>query len=236
MVIINADDFGLSQSVNNAIVECFAKGYINRTTIMTNMPCSNFCYSLAIANGFLPNVGLHLVLDEGEPLSEKIKDNKKFCKDGQFIRGWFAKPINKIYLSRYDMNCLKEEIEAQMFRYREMGFILKHLDSHHFVHTSSPLLTNLICRLAHEHGFTSMRTVAYSPNEGAIKRAIKVIIKNTIQGQFETTKYFAHYYLRNSSVDDIEYMTHPDIIDGCTVDVINRKTNTVKPFELNVSS
>ena len=37
-MIINADDFGYSESVNKAISDCFERGLINRTTIMVNMP------------------------------------------------------------------------------------------------------------------------------------------------------------------------------------------------------
>ena len=37
-MVINADDFGYSESVNKAISDCFEKGLINRTTIMVNMP------------------------------------------------------------------------------------------------------------------------------------------------------------------------------------------------------
>ena len=36
-VIINADDFGYSSQVNEAVAECFRTGVINRTTIMVNM-------------------------------------------------------------------------------------------------------------------------------------------------------------------------------------------------------
>jgi chitin disaccharide deacetylase len=36
-ILINADDFALKSSVNNAIVELFNKRLINSTTLMTNM-------------------------------------------------------------------------------------------------------------------------------------------------------------------------------------------------------
>lgn len=35
---INADDFGLSESVNRAIIESFQKGCVTSATQMVNMP------------------------------------------------------------------------------------------------------------------------------------------------------------------------------------------------------
>jgi predicted glycoside hydrolase/deacetylase ChbG (UPF0249 family) len=37
-LIINADDFGLCESVNKGIVEAHANGVLTSTTIMSNMP------------------------------------------------------------------------------------------------------------------------------------------------------------------------------------------------------
>ena len=36
MTIINADDFGLSESATNAITEAFRKGLISDTTMLAN--------------------------------------------------------------------------------------------------------------------------------------------------------------------------------------------------------
>lgn len=37
-LIINADDFGISNDVNRAILQSFQEGLISSATIMTNMP------------------------------------------------------------------------------------------------------------------------------------------------------------------------------------------------------
>ena len=37
-IIVNADDFGSSRSINEAISLAFSYGYIQRTSIMVNMP------------------------------------------------------------------------------------------------------------------------------------------------------------------------------------------------------
>ena len=69
-MVINADDFGYSESVNKAISDCFEKGLINRTTIMVNMPQAEAASELARTNGFFDKVGLHINLTEGKALSD----------------------------------------------------------------------------------------------------------------------------------------------------------------------
>ena len=51
-LIVNADDFGISHEVNEAISLCFMKGYINQTTIMVNMPF--FCEAIEMAKKYAP--------------------------------------------------------------------------------------------------------------------------------------------------------------------------------------
>lgn len=38
MIIVNADDFGCSKVINQAIMTCLDRGLISSTTIMANMP------------------------------------------------------------------------------------------------------------------------------------------------------------------------------------------------------
>lgn len=197
---------------------------------MTNMPAFDECYQIASTNGFLDKVGIHLVLDEGVPLTETIKRNPHFCKDGRFIKAWYAKPMRKFFICKNDRICLEAEIEAQIKKFKDTGFISKHIDSHHFVHTSSPIVVDIVCRIAKKYGFTSMRTIAIADGENFIKRILKGFIKNKIETNFITTANFAPYKKYPLDIDDIEYMAHPDLINGDVVDVLSRKTNESRGF------
>ena len=68
-LIVNADDFGRSESVNRAICEAFEKGRVNSTTLMANMPAAKEAYELAKKGGFADKVGIHLNITEGMPMS-----------------------------------------------------------------------------------------------------------------------------------------------------------------------
>lgn len=71
--LINADDFGLSEEVNEAIIYGFQQGFLDRTSLMVNMPFCADAVRKARQYGFDDKVGLHLNLVQGTPLTEPIK-------------------------------------------------------------------------------------------------------------------------------------------------------------------
>lgn len=52
-IIVNADDFGKTHTINLAIAECFNKGLITNTTIMVNMPFADEAVEIAKQEVFL---------------------------------------------------------------------------------------------------------------------------------------------------------------------------------------
>ena len=84
-MIVNADDFGLSPRVNQAIVRAFDEGLISSTTVMANMPAFAEASAIARDRGLLDHVGAHLVLTEGDPLTDTMRRCGRFCDaDGRF--------------------------------------------------------------------------------------------------------------------------------------------------------
>ena len=51
-IIINADDFGLSRSVNQAIIDVYKKGNLTSTTLLVNMPGTEDAIQQAESNPF----------------------------------------------------------------------------------------------------------------------------------------------------------------------------------------
>lgn len=62
--ILNADDYGKNRQVTDAIANCFAKGGLDRTTIMVSMPDADRAVAIAKEYGFADKIGLHLDLTE----------------------------------------------------------------------------------------------------------------------------------------------------------------------------
>ena len=78
-MIVNADDFGLSEEVNKAICLAFSKGLIDRTTLMVNMPAASSAMKMASEEGFIDRVGLHVNLTGGRPLTAGITGDDVMC-------------------------------------------------------------------------------------------------------------------------------------------------------------
>ena len=157
MYIINADDFGLSVEVNQAIARCFREGLINRTTIMVNMPYAEAAAEIAREQGFADSVGLHINLAEGPALTRACQKNRMLCDEQGFFKGTFhLKLVNRFFVDGACSKAIAAEVEAQIQKYIEMGFTLMHADSHRYIHTYYSV-AKVVHPLLVQYGFRSMR-------------------------------------------------------------------------------
>lgn len=141
-LIINADDFGYSAEANRAIVATFSKGFCSSTTIMANMPGFEEACQMSHDNDLTKCIGLHLVLSEGEPLTDKIKKCPRFCNSEGYFRRLGKKRI--FALSSKEKDALSREISAQIDRCRKFGIPLSHVDSHHHIHDEWGICSTLL--------------------------------------------------------------------------------------------
>jgi predicted glycoside hydrolase/deacetylase ChbG (UPF0249 family) len=130
LIVVNADDFGMSSGVNNAILKSFDMGWISTTTIMCNMPGFEEACEFAREKKLIDRIGIHLNLTEGFPLSEKIKKLKKFCdQDGRMYKSFKGHLFNSS-----EREAVYEELEMQLKRLNSFGISPTHADSHHHSH------------------------------------------------------------------------------------------------------
>ena len=61
LLIINADDFGITKGTNEAIVNLFEEKSITSTSIMIPCPDSNEALEIGNSKG-ITNIGIHLTL------------------------------------------------------------------------------------------------------------------------------------------------------------------------------
>ncbi len=146
MIIINADDFGLSKDINLAIFESFKSGLISSTTMIVNINDSfedalNYVSSKKISNH---QIGLHLNLEEGVPLTQGIRDIDFICNsEGHFFFNFRVK--NRFFLDKYVKFCVQEELSAQIEKFIDnLGFLPSHVDSHNHTHTEFAMIRSLL--------------------------------------------------------------------------------------------
>ncbi len=226
-VIINADDFGINDSVNEAIVYCFNNGLISNTTIMTNMPGSQKAIDISRENNFFDCVGLHLNLREGYPLTEQIRSERIFCNKN----GMFETKISKFKryftssntLDARTQESLTREIKAQMNWYRDAGFNEFHIDSHQSIHTWYVFLSALK-PLLKEYNFKTVRKRVSSFNESLIKKKYKSFINRQITNPIQYLYDIKTFVDNSEKLIDGEYyevMCHPILKNGIPIDSLS---------------
>ena len=135
-VIINADDLGLNAEVNEVILEAFRLGTVSSATLMANMPAfADACASI-IQHDLQGRVGLHFNLTHGQPLTDSMREQPLFCRDGRFELSLSRRVLSLPSAARL---AVQAELQAQWQRCLERGVRPSHIDSHQHVHNLWPV-------------------------------------------------------------------------------------------------
>lgn len=152
-LIINADDFGLSSSVNRGIVDCFQRGVVSSTTLMANMSGFDDAVLLAQENSGL-KVGAHLNVYRGRPLSPAREIASLVNKNGMFYAS-VELPM-RLYLGKVKIEHIEKELRAQVVRIREAGVQITHFDSEKHFHMF-PVVSQAVLNTARYFGIKKIR-------------------------------------------------------------------------------
>ncbi|MBW4891103.1 ChbG/HpnK family deacetylase [Mucilaginibacter sp. HMF5004] len=216
-LIVNADDFGLKTSVNKAILYCYEHGYINSTSLMATAGTEiNFAFDEAVemihANTSIQNVGVHINLDDGKPLTN-FKNKRYLTANGHWDKSTTSKKVK--FLDTQTKNDFRAEIEAQVLKVVNSKVKITHIDSHHHLHTL-PGFYEIFLDAAQRHKVKLRLAQTY--NEGSyikflFRRYINRKITNSgcnYSDQFETIDYFLSNKIPRKDKGATELMLHPD--------------------------
>jgi len=131
-LIVNADDFGLSSSVNHAVIRAHQEGVLTTASLMVNEGAFDEAVRLARENPKL-GVGLHLTLLMGHSTLPAKKIPGLVNPRGEFSH----KPVvtGFRYFFRRDLReQLRAEIHAQFEKFHSTGLTLDHVNSHLHLH------------------------------------------------------------------------------------------------------
>jgi hopanoid biosynthesis associated protein HpnK len=131
-LIANADDFGFSRSVNQAVIRAHREGILTTASLMVNEPGCDEAVALARENPKL-GVGLHLTLLCGKSALPPEKIPGLVNARG----GFSSKPVTTgfryFFLSGL-RDQLRAEIHAQFAKFRATGLPLDHVNGHLHLH------------------------------------------------------------------------------------------------------
>lgn len=131
-LIVNADDFGLSSSVNQAVIRAHHEGILTSASLMVNEPGFNEAVKLAQENPTL-GVGLHLTLLHGHSALPSGKIPGLVNSRGEFSNSPIAAGL-KYFFNHGLRDQLCAEIHAQFAKFRATGLPLDHVNGHLHLH------------------------------------------------------------------------------------------------------
>lgn len=153
-VIVNADDFGASQKINDCIGDCIRAGVVTSTTVMVNMPFAGQINQLASAHPEL-TIGLHANLTEGRPVLSPALVPTLVGTNGEFVG--FRRLRRRVLLGGVNDTELAAELEAQMQKLVSFGITISHVDSHQHTHVW-PAVSGALASVAAKAGVLRMRS------------------------------------------------------------------------------
>ena len=153
-LVVNADDFGRSRSINAAVVRAHREGVLTSASLMVNEPACAEAVALAKENPKL-GVGLHLTLLMGhsallpEEIPGLVNAQREFSNNpvGVGFRYFFHRGLREQ---------LRAEIHAQFDRFRATGLPLDHVNGHLHLHLH-PVVFNILMEEAEALGIGRMR-------------------------------------------------------------------------------
>lgn len=158
-LIVNADDFGRSTSINRAVIQAHQRGILTTASLMVNGAAAEEAVALAHEHPCL-GVGLHLTLSHGTSalpytrIPDLVDLGQNFSNDAP--RAGFRYFTNKRCHSQ-----IEEEVAAQFDRFRATGLELDHVNGHLQFHLH-PTVFEILCRRATAWGIKTMR-VTHDP-------------------------------------------------------------------------
>lgn len=160
-LIFNADDFGISQGVNEAIFKAHTQGVLNSTSIMITLKYVPQALEMAKQMPNL-NIGLHANLTNENSVLSKDEIPLLVDEKGKFKHGFVNLALLSVLHPKELKNQAKKEIRAQIEKARACGIKLAHLDSHRHIHMI-PGIFKACMELAAEYNIPRLRFVNENP-------------------------------------------------------------------------
>jgi len=156
-LIINADDFGLHETVNLGIIHGFTSGFITSTTMMAGGKAFEHAISLASTHPQL-GIGVHLTLVGEKSVCDPDKVKSLLDNEG-YLAPQYPQFLLRYILGQIQLSDIRRELTAQVQKIVDSGIPITHLDSHQHMHIV-PGIINVTIDIAKEFGIKAVRIPA----------------------------------------------------------------------------
>jgi predicted glycoside hydrolase/deacetylase ChbG (UPF0249 family) len=150
LLILHADDLGMSHSENAATIYAMEKGSVNSASIM--VPCPWFSEIAAYARMHpAADLGLHLTLtSEWNYLKWGPVSSKNEVRGLVNQNGFFFSSVDSVYSSG-KADEVEKELRAQIEKAKQFGIDVTHLDSHMGTLFGKPEYLKVLIKLGREY-------------------------------------------------------------------------------------
>ena len=213
-VIITADDFGRSRTVNQTIMELIAQRRVTSSSIIANSPY--FEQAASFAKDIRDcSFGVHLNLTQFQPLSGPGGLHSILDENGIMQR----KP-NRTFANPSLLRACYIELCSQVERCVRFGIRIACLDSHHHIHTN-PIILPMVKMIQKKYGINGLRltkNIYNEPQPSSKKLVFKALYNSSLRLGCKTkltqgfTEFLTFYDLAQKKqlpYSSIELMAHP---------------------------
>lgn len=217
VLVVNADDFGMSHGVNRAVVEAFDRGVVTSCSLLTVCPGTDEALALLAERPDIP-FGVHLTLvsesstrrwPAAAPEAWSLHDG-----DGLLL----AQTQREELLTRVSIEEVEGEMRAQHAVVLERGLQPTHLDWHCLADGGRDDITQLTIDLAAEFGLAA-RLWMPAGRRAAMKRGLPVLDNDFLDSfALDLTKKDEEYRTRVRSLPPgpTEWAVHPGSDDAAS--------------------
>ncbi len=154
LLIVSADDYGLSTEVNEAVERAHREGILQAASLMVSAPASGDAVRRARELPAL-RVGLHLVLVNGRSTLPPREIPTIVDREGNFSTDLVGAGVQFFFRpgARRD---LEAEIRAQFEAYARTGLALDHVNAQNHMHVH-PTVLGIVIKVGREHGMRAVR-------------------------------------------------------------------------------
>jgi chitin disaccharide deacetylase len=153
-LIVNADDLGISEAVNEGILEAHLNGILTSASVMANGVA--FEHAMRLCRS-IPSLGLgiHLTLVEEAPLLSAAAIPSLVDRGGRLHRD-ATTFMRKYVAGKIHLQDVWSELEAQIRKVLSQGIEISHLDSHQHLHML-PQIRDITIALANKYNIPAIR-------------------------------------------------------------------------------
>ena len=155
LLLVTADDFGLTEGVSRAVVHAHREGIVTSASLLAVGRAYRTAVRQARDNPALA-VGVHLAaVGEDPPLLDPSAIPSLVDRSGQ-LPSSYRTFLRRAALGQVDLADVRREFHAQVSRVVDDGLVPSHLDTHQHLHLWPPV-AGVVTELAEEFGIPAVR-------------------------------------------------------------------------------